>query len=199
MRSPRFLVGFRGIGTIEQTLGSPRSQAINVRSNISTSITSVFARRARLSTGRLDGWITWTSMPRRPRKRASQNPSRPASCVSITRAIVLPAVAHLAFNRSMKAANSSPPAFKTCREWRLTPRQLNGEHPFLLAQFQRADNSRIVVEGRPAWIPRIETSSFSLRSFDRPRIPDLGRRSPSSDLHQTGRPPTIAVASGTAS
>jgi len=47
-----------GIGTIEQTRGSPRSQAINVRSSISTSMISVFARRARRSTGRLDGCIT---------------------------------------------------------------------------------------------------------------------------------------------
>ncbi len=51
-----------GIGTIEQTRGSPRSQAISVRSSISTSITFVFARRARRSTGRLDGCITWTSL-----------------------------------------------------------------------------------------------------------------------------------------
>ena len=42
-----------GIGTIEQTRGSPLSQAIKVRSNISASIMSVFARRARRSTGRL--------------------------------------------------------------------------------------------------------------------------------------------------
>jgi hypothetical protein len=96
-----------GIGTIEQTRGSPRSQAIKVRSNISTSMISVFARRARRSTGRLDGWITWTSMPRRARKRASQNPSRPASWVSMTRAILRPAAAHLAFRRSTNEANPS--------------------------------------------------------------------------------------------
>ena len=93
-----------GIGAIEQTRGSPLSQAINVRSNISTSMISVFARRARRSTGRLDGWITWTSTPRRARKRASQNPSRPASWVRMTRAILRPATAHLAFRRSTKEA-----------------------------------------------------------------------------------------------
>src|SRR3984893_1132548 len=68
-----------GIGTIEQTRGSSRSHAINVRNSISTSMTSVFARRARRSTGRLEGCITWTSTPRRTRKRANQHPSRPAS------------------------------------------------------------------------------------------------------------------------
>ena len=47
-----------GIGTIEHTRGSPLSQAIKVRSNISTSMMSVFARRARRSTGRLEGCMT---------------------------------------------------------------------------------------------------------------------------------------------
>jgi hypothetical protein len=47
-----------GIGTIEHTRGSSRSHASVVRSNISTSSASVFARRARRSTGTLDGWIT---------------------------------------------------------------------------------------------------------------------------------------------
>ncbi|HWY83121.1 MAG TPA: hypothetical protein VNY10_14560, partial [Roseiarcus sp.] len=51
--------------------------------------------------------ITWTSMPRRARKRASQNPSRPASWVRMTRAISRPAAAHLAFRRSTKEANPS--------------------------------------------------------------------------------------------
>jgi hypothetical protein len=47
-----------GIGTIEHTRGSPRSQARVVRSSISTSSASVLARRARRSTGTLEGWIT---------------------------------------------------------------------------------------------------------------------------------------------
>jgi hypothetical protein len=38
---------------------------------------SVIARRARRSTGRLDGCKTLTSMPSRARKRASQNPFPP--------------------------------------------------------------------------------------------------------------------------
>lgn len=98
----------RGIGTIEHTRGSPRKKASSVRSSISTSITSVFARRALRSTGRLDDCITWTSTPRRARNRASQNPSRPASKVKITRATALPEVVARAFNFSISAINSSP-------------------------------------------------------------------------------------------
>jgi hypothetical protein len=41
-------------------------------SSIPTSMTSVFARRALRSTGRLDDCIKWTSTPRRARNRASQ-------------------------------------------------------------------------------------------------------------------------------
>src|SRR5208283_2605937 len=110
-----------GIGTIEQTRGSPLSQAIKVRSNISTSILSVLARRARQSTGRLEGCMTCTSIPCRARKRASQNPSRPASWVRITRATFRPADAHLAFRRSTKETKLSPQASSACLECRSTP------------------------------------------------------------------------------
>ena len=48
--------------------------------------------------------MTCTSIPRRARKRASQNPSRPASWVSITRAIFRPADAHLAFAAGLVSA-----------------------------------------------------------------------------------------------
>ncbi len=47
-----------GIGIIEHTRGSPRNHASSVRNSVSASITSVFARRARRSTGRLDACIT---------------------------------------------------------------------------------------------------------------------------------------------
>ncbi len=73
------LVGFIGIGTIEHTRGSPRSQARSVRNNNSASIPSDFARRDRRSTGTLEGWTTWVSTPCRPNQRASQNPDQLAS------------------------------------------------------------------------------------------------------------------------
>jgi hypothetical protein len=63
-----------GIGTIEHTRGSPRSQASSVRNSSSASIPSDFARRTRRSTGTLDGWITKVSTPCRASQRASQNP-----------------------------------------------------------------------------------------------------------------------------
>lgn len=43
------------------------------------------------ATGKVDACITWSSIPRRIRKRASQKPSRPASCVTTTRTIGSPA------------------------------------------------------------------------------------------------------------
>jgi hypothetical protein len=68
-----------GIGTIEHTRGSPRSQASSVRSSSSASIPSDLARRARRSTGTLEGWTTCVSIPRAASQRASQNPDQPAS------------------------------------------------------------------------------------------------------------------------
>src|SRR5262249_61023882 len=68
-----------GTGTIEQTRGSPRSQASSVRSSNSASMPSDFARRIRRSTGTLEGWITYTSTVWLISHRASQKPDHPAS------------------------------------------------------------------------------------------------------------------------
>ena len=70
------LIGSSGIGTIEHTRGSPRDQASSVRESNSASIPSDFARRARRSTGTLEGWTTGGSTPCRTNQRASQNPDR---------------------------------------------------------------------------------------------------------------------------
>ncbi len=58
--------------------------------SISASIPSVFARRARRSTRRLDDCLPGAPPPRRARTRASENPSRPAAWVKISRAIGWP-------------------------------------------------------------------------------------------------------------
>ncbi len=135
-----------GIGTIEQTRGSPLSQAGKVRSNISTSMMSVFARRARRFTGRLDGWMTWTSILRRARKRASQNPSRPA----------LMGQYHSSDLPTCRCAPGLQTLDKICqplaRSVQHMPRiptnsrQLNRQNPLLLAQFQSANDRGVVVD-----------------------------------------------------
>jgi hypothetical protein len=85
-----------------------------------------------------DHLARWTSMPRRARKRASQNPSRPASWVRMTRAISRPAAAHLAYRRSTKEANPFTASFQHMSRMPANSRQLNCEHPFSHAQFKRA-------------------------------------------------------------
>src|SRR6516165_8372591 len=92
-----------GIGTIEQTRGSPLSQAIKVRSNISTSIMSVFARRARRSA------LGLQTLDKRNQPVAA----------SIQRMPRMPA----------------------------NFRQLNRQNPLFLAQFDRADDGGVVVDG----------------------------------------------------
>jgi hypothetical protein len=52
---------------VAASFNRPRVSPSGIWYNISTSMISVFARRARRSTGKLDGWITWTSMQRRAR------------------------------------------------------------------------------------------------------------------------------------
>jgi hypothetical protein len=60
-----------GLGgtVIAQTRGSPRCQAINVRSSVSPSIASVLARRWRRGTAIDAGSTTWLSMPLASSKR----------------------------------------------------------------------------------------------------------------------------------
>jgi hypothetical protein len=65
-----------GIGTIEQTRGSPRDQASSVRSRRSASMLSDLARSFFRSTATLDGWMTCTSMPCAFSQRANQKPPR---------------------------------------------------------------------------------------------------------------------------
>jgi hypothetical protein len=50
-----------GVG--QETFGSPRTYAISERSSFPTSMPSVLARRARRSTCRLAGSITWLRTP----------------------------------------------------------------------------------------------------------------------------------------
>jgi hypothetical protein len=64
-----------GMRTTDQTWRSPRSHAISARSNMPTSIRSVFARRARRLTCMLEESTTRHSMPRALRNRASQKAS----------------------------------------------------------------------------------------------------------------------------
>src|SRR5580658_2979396 len=64
---------------------TPRSQASSVRSSNSASMPSDFARRIRRSTGTLEGWITYASIPCLIIHRASQKPDHPASYTVITR------------------------------------------------------------------------------------------------------------------
>ena len=66
------------------TCRSPRAQAINVRSIASASIRSVLARRLRRLTAIEDGSTTWLRIPCAASRRWTQNPSRPASCITTT-------------------------------------------------------------------------------------------------------------------
>jgi hypothetical protein len=64
-----------GAWTAPHDRGSPRQYAINVRSDCSTSIRSVFALRLRCSTAMLAGSNTWLVIPAAVNKRCSQKPS----------------------------------------------------------------------------------------------------------------------------
>jgi hypothetical protein len=61
-------------------------------------------------------------------------------------------------------------------------RQLNCEHPFLLAQSKRANDGGVVVDSSLRGSRQWGHLPFFLRSFDRPTIPDLGRPQLSHDL-----------------
>jgi hypothetical protein len=103
-----------GIGTIEQTRGSPLSQAIkSAQQRLGVDHVGLCPSRPPIHRG-LQGNMTCTAIPHRARKRASRIPSRPTSLVSITRAIFQPADTHLAFRSSTKETDLSPPASSTC-------------------------------------------------------------------------------------
>ena len=148
-----------GTGTIEQTRGSPRSHAINVRKSISTSITSVLARRARRSTGRLDDCIVDMNLfhpaplqkARKPKSVASSlmRHDHPRNRLSRPRLNATSAV-------SINSASAGPFGSTTCRECFFHARKLDGEHPFLRTQLQSADHRAIVIEsgGRKRRIPQ---------------------------------------------
>ena len=73
-----------GLGgtTIEQTRGSPRFQAISVRSSVSPSIRSLLALRLRRGTATEAGSTTWLSTPFFSSIRCNEKPSRPASWIA---------------------------------------------------------------------------------------------------------------------
>src|SRR3954451_21777526 len=73
-----------GAWTIAQTRGSPRLSASRARTRASPSILSVFARRRRRDVAIEAGSTTWLSIPSFCRTRWIQNPSSPASWMTMT-------------------------------------------------------------------------------------------------------------------
>src|SRR5208337_348702 len=57
-------------------------------------------------------------------------------------------------------------------------RQLNCKHPFLLAQFKRANDGRVVVDSSLRGSRELGHLPSPLRSFDRPRISALAANRP---------------------
>ena len=72
-----------GARTMAHTRGSPRLYASNARTKASPSILSVFARRRRRDVAIEAASTTWLSIPSSWSKRWIQNPSRPASCITM--------------------------------------------------------------------------------------------------------------------
>src|SRR5690348_2065558 len=74
-----------GVGAlaIEHTRGSPRLKAIRVRTRVSPSIRSVFARRRRREVRIEAGSTTWLSIPSDCSTRWIQKPSKPASWMTM--------------------------------------------------------------------------------------------------------------------
>src|SRR3954452_10902580 len=72
-----------GAWTIAQTRGSPRLSASKARTKASPSIRSVFARRRRRDVAMEAGSTTWLSIPSFCRTRWIQNPSSPASWMTM--------------------------------------------------------------------------------------------------------------------
>src|SRR5713101_400974 len=107
----------RGVGALamEQTRGSPRLKAIRVRTRVSPSIRSVFARRRRREV-RIDAAsTTWLSIPSDCSTRWIQKPSRPASWMTIIgKSLPVRAVALRLSSANRRSSPDTSPAGTEC-------------------------------------------------------------------------------------
>src|SRR3984893_12608892 len=110
-------------GTVmAQTRGSPRCQAISVRSSVSPSIASVLARRWRRGTAIEAGSTTWLSTPLASSKRWIQKPSSPTSWIATTLTGAAMRCSARVFNRARRSSSLRPsPPTSVCLDIFLLP------------------------------------------------------------------------------